>query len=199
MSRSRLAPRGILAAALAAALAPLLLPPAPARAQPGALRQRFEATFVGKPAPAFELKDRQGRTVRLANYRGKVVLLNFWFSTCGPCRMETPDLITLHHLYKDRGLVILGINLDSIVMPQDQGYELERFLKSYPISYPVLIADAKVFNDYGGIPVQPTTFLVDRSGKIVRLFWGASPGAAFERAIRPYLAAPAGRPAHAAP
>ncbi len=184
-------------AILAGALVILAL--TPAAAKQGALRDAFKARFLGKPAPPFTLKDLKGRAVGLADHRGKVVLLNFWYSTCGPCRMETPDLISLHQIHKDRGLVILGINLDQLVLPRDEGRQLASFLSTFKVPYPVLVADMEMYKKYGSPPVQPVSFLIDRQGNIARLFWGAFPGAAFDRAVRPLLTAGAAPPSGAPP
>lgn len=194
MRAARAASLLILAAALAAAPPPGALAQAPPPSTPGALRDAFRNRYVGKPAPPFALKDLKGRTVRLAEYRGKVVLLNFWFSGCGPCRVETPDLMKLYVLYKDKGLAVLGINLDAVMIPQDQGRQLKEFLAAYRLPYPVLLGDARTYQDYGGVPVQPISLLLDRDLTVIRLFWGAFPGATYERAIRPYLAGPVTRP-----
>ena len=167
----------------------LIARPWPGHAQAGALRQAFQNRFVGKSAPPLTLEDTKGRTVRLADLKGKVVLLNFWHSACLPCRKETPDLADLYRRYKDRGLVVLGINLDAIFIPQAQGKELEGFLRSVEVPYPVLRADRAAFEAYGSAPVQPVSFLVDREGLVARVFWGAFPGAVFEKAIHPYVAA----------
>ena len=194
----------LVAATMMAVILPGAVAPTPASPQarpaatPGAhayMREGFIGRFTGKPAPTFALKDLQGRTVKLSTYRGKVVLLNFWYSTCFPCRKETPDLIALHGIYKDKGLAILGINLDSILIPQSGRAELQIFLKSFPIPYPTLIADQGVFDAYGDIPVQPISFLLDRAGTIVRVFWGAFSAATYDRAIRPLLGAAAAGPA----
>jgi len=185
---------GASAALPASAVAAGSAPGAGAPPAPGALREAFRNRYVGKPAPSFVLKDLKGRPARLSDYRGKIVLLNFWFSGCGPCRMETPDLMQLHGLYKEKGLAVLGINLDAVMIPQEQGRMLKAFLSEFPVPYPVLLGDAKVYQDYGGVPVQPISFLLDRDGVVVRLFWGAFPGAAYDRAIRPYLAGRGERP-----
>ena len=176
------------AIALVAALA---TPAAPrADASPTPLKDAYLKRFLGRPAPPFSLKDMAGRPVSLAAYRGKVVLLNFWYSACFPCRQETPDLIALYKAHKDRGLVILGINTDTILMPDDPGTMLKKFVETYEIPYPVLIADRRMYDDYGRIPIAPVTHLIDRDGKIARIFWGAFPGGAYESALATYLAAP---------
>jgi cytochrome c biogenesis protein CcmG/thiol:disulfide interchange protein DsbE len=188
---------GVLRVAAAAALV-ALAGFAAAAASPDpeakARRDRFQSRFLGQPAPDFALVDLKGKTVRLKDLRGKVVLLNFWYSACLPCRKETPDLITLHRLHADQGLALLGINLDDIIIPDAGGKELLRFLKEFGVPYPVLLSDLKTFEAYGEIPVQPISFLVDRQGKVARVFWGAYPGPVFERAIAPYLGASPSRP-----
>lgn len=153
------------------------------------LKDAYLKRFVGKPAPPLVLKDVQGAPVRLSDYRGRIVLLNFWYSACFPCRMETPDLIALYQAYKERGLVVLGINTDPLIMPDDGGEMLRRFIDTYKIPYPVLMADRKVYEDYGRTPIAPITLLVDRQGTIARIFWGATRGPVFESSVRPYLEA----------
>lgn len=199
MSRppSRMAP--LLLAALGALAAAGAPSPAhwsasPGPGQRGEFRAKFFERYLGRPAPPFTLKDLEGRAVSLSGFRGKVVLLNFWFSTCLPCRTETPDLIKLYNLYKDRGLVVLGINTDRLVMAEDREQLLEKFLRIFRVPYPVLMADLKMYRDYGSAPVQPISFLVDRGGKVAQIFWGAYPGAAFEQAVRPHLSAASGDP-----
>ena len=166
----------------------LLAPIQPASAQTP-LKDAYLKRFVGKPAPPLVLKDTKGVPVKLSDYRGRVVLLNFWYSTCFPCRMETPDLIALYQAYKERGLVVLGINTDPLIMPADAGGMLQRFIDTYKIPYPVLVADRKVYEDYGRTPIAPITMLVDRQGTIARVFWGATRGPVFESSVRPYLEA----------
>jgi cytochrome c biogenesis protein CcmG/thiol:disulfide interchange protein DsbE len=183
--------------AAATALAFLMLPCAGWAQTP--LRDGYLKRFLGKPAPPFALKDIQGRAVKLSDYRGKVVLLNFWYSACFPCRAETPDLISLYRAHESRGLAVLGINTDELLMGSDQGRMLRSFLDAFKIPYPILIADRKVFEDYGRTPIAPITLLVDPRGTIARVFWGATSGREFESAIRPYLEArAAGGPAKGA-
>ncbi len=139
--------RAALPACLAAGL--LLHAGAPRAAAQGVLKDAYLRRFVGSPAPSFSLKDLEGREVKLSDHKGKVVLLNYWYSACFPCRQETPDLIHLYNAHKDRGLVILGINLDAILMPADDGRLLQRFVQDFEMPYPTLIADLKMYNDYG--------------------------------------------------
>jgi peroxiredoxin len=204
MRRSAQAPPSPARRPLGAAIALLLLLPpgaaAPsAAAAPSPLRDAYLKRFLGRPAPPFALKDVRGSEVKLSDYRGKVVLLNFWHSACFPCRAETPDLITLYRAHRNRGLVVLGINTDPLIMPDDQGKMLRTFLDTFNIPYPVLMGDRKVFEDYGRTPIAPITLLVDRQGTIAQVFWGATPGPKFETSVRPYLEARAsGTPARGA-
>jgi len=153
-------------------------------------KENFRAGWINRPAPEFALKDLQGRTVRLGDFRGKLILINFWFSTCPPCRQETPALIQLYEIYRGRGLVVLGFNMDDLLFAQDQRGYLDGFLRTYKVPYPILKVDMKTWKDFGSPPVQPTSFLIDSAGKVVEVFWGAFPGAAFERAVKPRLPGP---------
>ena len=174
---------------LAAVLAlSCLVLPRPGWAQ-APLRDGYVKRFLGKPAPSFALKDVHGNAVHLSDYRGRVVLLNFWYSACFPCRAETPDLIKLYRARESQGLAVLGINTDALIMASDQGKMLRSFMDTFRIPYPVLIADRKVFEDYGRTPIAPITLLVDPRGTIARVFWGATSGRDFESAVVPYLEA----------
>lgn len=187
---------GLVAAGLLAVIAAQGLAPRSAFAGAGPdtpvnpRRDAYKARFTGKPAADFNLSDIQGHDVRLSALRGRVVLLNFWFSGCLPCRHETPDLITLYRIYARQGLEILAMNLDDIMIPAEGHGPLGAFLKEFPVPYPVVMVDNKTYEAYGEIPVQPISFLVDRNGTIVHVFWGALPGPVFEKTIKPYLAPP---------
>jgi len=157
-------------------------------------RRAYHEKFINKPAPPFALADLSGKTVQLKDFRGKVIMLNFWFSTCVPCRQETPALMRLYDAYRDEGLAVIGINLDEVLIPQYKGALMEKFLKTFGVNYPILLADRAVFEAYGGVPVQPTTFLIDRDGAVDRIFWGAFPESAFDMSVRPLLASEAQPP-----
>ena len=161
----------------------------PASAQGRKVRKAFFERFLHQPAPDFMLSNLDGEMVKLADQRGKLVLLNFWFTGCPPCRKEIPALSTLYQMHRRKGLLVMGINLDEIYVPQFEGRELKKFMQETPIKYPMLIGDAKVFEDYGRVPAQPTSFLIDTEGKIVRIFWGAFTGRDFDEAIRDHLSA----------
>jgi len=114
-----------------------------------------------KPAPAFSLTDEHGTPVSLADYRGKVVLLNFWATWCGPCQIEIPWFIEFEQKYKDRDFAVLGVSFD------DDGWKSVRpYIASHKINYRVMIGTEKMSQLYGGVDSLPTTFIVDRQGRI---------------------------------
>jgi peroxiredoxin len=131
-------------------------------------------------APDFTLNDIDGRPVSLADYRGKVVILDFWAPWCPPCKREIPDLISLQEQYADRGLRIVGIGLDR----EDN---VASFVRRNGINYPVMVGDDEIAGLYGGIPGIPTTFIIDREGKINKRFEGYTSRAAFEAALNKLL------------
>jgi peroxiredoxin len=114
-----------------------------------------------KPAPGFSLADASGAPVNLADYRGKVVLLNFWATWCGPCQIEIPWFIEFEQKYKDRDFAVLGVSFD------DDGWKSVRpYIASHKINYRIMIGTEKMSQLYGGIDSLPTTFILDRQGRI---------------------------------
>jgi peroxiredoxin len=133
-------------------------------------------------APNFRLKSSTGKIIELSKLRGKVVVVNFWATWCGPCRAEVPGFLEVYNNYKSKGLEIIGVSLDEtgwdVVMP---------FLRRYKITYPVVVGDGKVVHDYGGIDAIPTTFIVDRDGDVVSGHRGLLPKAQLEKMLREVL------------
>lgn len=114
---------------------------------------------------------REDSIYTLREMEDNVVLINFWATWCGPCRMEIPDFNDLYEKYNSKGLSILGVSIS------DKKEQLENFLKVYEINYPVLYGDQKVIDkmviDYGGVYSIPTTFLIGKNNKIKRIYPGA--------------------------
>jgi thiol-disulfide isomerase/thioredoxin len=114
-----------------------------------------------KSATDFALKDLNGNTARLSDYRGKVVLLNFWATWCGPCKIEIPWFIEFEQKYKDRGFAVLGIAMD------DEGWDaVKPYLAARKVNYRVVIGNDDLAQRYGGVDSLPTTFVIDRDGRI---------------------------------
>jgi len=118
------------------------------------------ATDGSPPAPEFKLANRAGGEVSLSGLKGQIVMINFWASWCGPCRQEFPALDQIYRKYKPMGFTIVAINVES------EKADAERFLGKTPVSFPILFdPDNKVSSNYG-VSAMPTTFLVDRQGKL---------------------------------
>ena len=122
-------------------------------------------------APDFTLTTIEDSTYQLSKLQGQVVLLNFWATWCGPCRMEIPEFNELYKKYHEEGLEILGISVS------DTKKQLQNFTKSFKMDYPILYADAKVMNEvtrnYGGVYAIPSSFLIGKSGDIIWSYPGA--------------------------
>ncbi len=123
-----------------------------------------------KPAPDFQLKDANGQTFRLSDYKGKVVLLNFWATWCGPCKIEIPWFVEFERTYKDRGFAVLGIAMD------DDGWAVVKpYVERRQMNYRVAMVTPEVEQLYGGgegIESLPTTFIIDRQGRVADVHVG---------------------------
>jgi peroxiredoxin len=145
-------------------------------------------TFAADPeptpmaAPGWQLPDLEGKSVKLSDFKGKVVVLNFWATWCGPCRQEIPDLVSLQKQYAAQGLVVLGISMD-----RGGPTRVASFVQKSEINYPVVMGDAKISAAYGDIQVLPTTFIIDRKGNVVDGLIGAADRAGLEAKIKPVL------------
>lgn len=139
-------------------------------------------TENGGLAPDFVLPSLDGKEVRLSSYRGKVVILDFWATWCPPCRVELPHFIELYEEFQDDGLEIIGISLD-----RTSSREVASFVKDWKIPYIIVMGTPDVVSSYGGIRGIPTTFVIDRSGKVYRKYVGYRKKEVFERDVRELL------------
>jgi len=120
-------------------------------------------------APDFALKDANGATVKLSDYRGKVVLLDFWATWCGPCKIEIPWFMEFEQTYKDRKFSVVGVSMD------DDGWSVVKpYIEQHKINYRILLGNDDVGRRYGGVDSLPTTMLIDRSGHIAFTHVGLS-------------------------
>ena len=132
-------------------------------------------------APVFSATDINGRKVDLADFKGKVILLDFWATWCGPCRIEIPGFVKLQERYRDQGLVVLGVSLDDSVEP------VREFYREFNMNYPVVIGESRITELYGGIIGLPTTFIIGRDGRIYSKHMGATDVSVFEEEIKELL------------
>jgi cytochrome c biogenesis protein CcmG/thiol:disulfide interchange protein DsbE len=133
-------------------------------------------------AADFTLKDADGKSVKLADYKGKVVLLNFWATWCGPCKVEIPWFVEFEKQFKDQGFEVLGVSMD------DEGWEIVKpYLAKSPVNYRMLVGDDVMAQKYGGIESLPTSFVIDRQGRIAATHVGLVERADYEGEIRELL------------
>jgi cytochrome c biogenesis protein CcmG/thiol:disulfide interchange protein DsbE len=139
-----------------------------------------------KAAPEFSLKDANGQTVHLADYRGKVVVLDFWATWCGPCKIEIPWFMEFETQFKDQGFAVLGVSMD-----EDGWAAIKPYVRDRKMNYRVLLGDDKVGTSYGGLDALPTTLLIDREGNIASVHEGVAMGKEeFKNAIVQLLGSP---------
>jgi cytochrome c biogenesis protein CcmG/thiol:disulfide interchange protein DsbE len=156
---------------------------------------RYVSPFLGKPAPAFTLDDLSGKKVSLESYRGKALLINFWATWCGPCKVETPWLIDLRNKYAGQGFEVLGISTegDDLAKGDKAGWAKDRaaiakFVAEEKMTYPVLIDGDSLSEKYGGLDAMPTSFFVDRKGNVVAAQMGLTSASDIENNIKKALA-----------
>ncbi|MGQ9799016.1 MAG: TlpA family protein disulfide reductase [Ignavibacterium sp.] len=135
-----------------------------------------------KKAADFKLKTLEGKEVKLSDYRGKIVIIDFWATWCPPCRKGIPELISLQEEFK-KDLVVIGISLDQ----QNTIKDLKPFIEYYKINYPVVLGNEKVVKDYGGIYAIPTSFIIDQKGNIVDTHIGLVPKTVLVEQIKSLL------------
>ena len=174
-----------------AALALLMLPGGPgfSFAAGSSLEANLEAVAApcdqdARPANLdFTLKDMNGADVALAAFRGKVILLNFWATWCGPCRIEVPGFVELQEEYRDQGLVVLGLSVDDPVS------RITAFAAEFKVNYPMLVGLGRddVQEAYGPILGMPTTFFIKRDGTVCKTHTGLATKDDVEKDIKELL------------
>lgn len=144
--------------------------------------ENVKARDERKPAPDFALKDADGKTVRLSDYRGKVTLLNFWATWCGPCKIEIPWFMDFERRHKDKGFAVIGVSMD------DEGWDVVKpFVNHLAINYRIVMGNSEVADAFGGVSALPTTFLIDREGKVAAVHVGLAPKSDIENGIEELL------------
>ncbi|HMB67922.1 MAG TPA: TlpA disulfide reductase family protein [bacterium] len=163
----------------------------PATGQAAAGRETPAATPAPKSggsgapaAPDFALQPVTGvDLIRLADYEGKVVLIDFWATWCGPCRAAIPHLNELYDDHKDRGFEVLGVSVDQSRGAASGADLVAAFARKIEMKYPLAMADGAMVRNYGGITSIPTAFLIDRSGRVRQKYVGLRPKSAYEKDI----------------
>lgn len=161
--------------ALASASHAELIPVAPGDVSPESSR------LTGRPAPDFTLLDLSGNKVSLSSFKGKPLLINFWATWCGPCKIETPWLVELQNEFASQGFQIIGVSTegDNLKPDDKDGWTrdkaaIAKFVKQHRMQYPVLINGDSLVGKYGDLDAMPTSVYVDRTGKVVAVQLGIS-------------------------
>ena len=149
---------------------------------PGYSPAKVTGDARGSIAPDFELKSLEGKTVRLSDYKGKAVLLNFWATWCGPCKIEMPWFVELQKQYAAQGLEVLGVAMD------DSGEEtIAKFAREMGVNYPILVGKEAVGEAYGVVQFLPTTIYINRQGRVVERVFGLVSHSEIEDSIKKAL------------
>jgi len=146
--------------------------------------QKPKPTAPGNAAPEFTVTDIDGKKLALSDYKGKVVLLDFWATWCTPCRAEIPHFVEMQQKYGPQGFQVVGISMDDDAKP------VKEFYRQYNMSYPVAVGDDKLAQTFGGVLGLPVNFIIDREGRIHAKFLGATDVSVIDKAVSDLLASP---------
>jgi peroxiredoxin len=139
------------------------------------IRAPIESADKRKPAPAFHLLNASGKAVSLSDFRGKIVLLDFWATDCGGCKLEIPWYTEFDQAYRDKGLAVVGVSVDILyedLKSAEEGWgKVKPFVQQHKIKYPILMADDAVTKAYS-IEALPATYLIDKQGRIAAPYVG---------------------------
>lgn len=141
-----------------------------------------KATASGNLAPDFSVTDLDGRKLTLSDYKGKVVLLDFWATWCSPCREEIPHFVEMQNQYGPQGFQVIGVSMDDDAKP------VHEFARQFKLNYPVALGDDKLAQRYGGVLGLPVNFIIDREGHIYSKHLGATDVSVFDNEIKDLLA-----------
>jgi peroxiredoxin len=141
------------------------------------------SSVVHSVAPELSLQDLNGQPLELANYRGKVVLLDFWATWCTPCRGEIPHFVALQNQYREQGLQVIGISMDDGPKP------VREFYQQFKMNYPVALGNEKIAEAYGGVLGLPVMFLIGRDGEVAAKYVGEVQMPVLEQEIKSLLQA----------
>ena len=162
---------------------------------PGGDAMNYVSPLNGKPAPAFALQNLSGSKVSLESYKGNAVMINFWATWCGPCKVETPWIVELRDKYAAQGFEVLGVDTegDDLQASDKAGWakveaNAGKFVTEMKVPYPVLLDGDSISRDYGGLDDLPASFFVDRSGKVVAASVGLTSESDIEGNIKKALA-----------
>ncbi|HVP55184.1 MAG TPA: TlpA disulfide reductase family protein [Candidatus Eisenbacteria bacterium] len=144
--------------------------------------QKPKPTAKGNVAPDFTVTDIEGKKLSLSDYRGKVVLLDFWATWCSPCREEIPHFVDMQNQYGPQGFQVIGISMDDDVKP------VREFYQQFKMNYPVAIGDDKLAESFGGVLGLPVNFIIDREGRIHAKHLGATEASVFDGEVSDLLA-----------
>ncbi len=143
---------------------------------------KLKAEHTRNEAADFALEDANGQTLKLSDLRGKVVLLNFWATWCGPCKIEIPWFVEMEREFKDQGFAVLGVSMD-----EDGWKAVKPFMQDMKVNYRMVLGTEEMAQLYGGVQALPTSFILDRNGKVASVHMGIVSRKVFEEEIRALL------------